>query len=464
MAELIVQAAAGGQIGVAPAPDEPGDAWAQAYAEAMQPSVEWAAPAAIVRAGDPLAPLNEPAPPPADRAWAAERVRAPQARSLVPADAEPPWIGHADTGWGRHPQVPHERLDLEHALDAFSGALDAEDPLERLDLFDGHGTGTLSVLIAAGGDGPDALEGVSPAATVTPVRCANSVVLFSDLALTRAIDHLSALGVGVITISLGGLPSALLRDALLRAVARQVVVVAAGGQRFPIVPYPAHYKECIAVGASGPDDLPWKSTTGGGAIAICAPGHEVLVADFGPRRAPVVRAGSGTSYAAPHVAGAAALWLQYHGRDRLLERYGGAQPLQSVFRDALARSARRPDGWRTDRHGAGILDVEALLETPLPEPRRPRAVRSFTPAEHDIAALADALAVTRPQAAAVVRDVAQVSPAELPVAASEMLRAVLTLPGESVSELRSLEGPALASAIAPAIAPAASPHLAERLR
>ena len=464
MAELIVQAAAGGEIVVAPAPGEPDDAWAQAYAEARQPSIAWAAPPAVVRAGDPLAPLHELAPPPADRAWAAERVRAPQARSLVPAGAEPPWIGHADTGWGRHPLLPHERLDLAHALDAFSLARDAEDPLERLDLFDGHGTGTLSVMIAAGGDGPDALQGISPSATVTPVRCANSVVLFSDLALTRAINHLSEIGVGVITISLGGLPSALLRDALLRAVARQVVVVAAGGQRFPIVPYPAHYEACIAVGASGPDDRAWKSTTGGGAIDVCAPGHEVVVADFGAERVPVVRAGSGTSYATPHVAGAAALWLQFRGRDRLLERYAGAQPLQEVFRDVLMRSARRPDGWRTDRHGAGILDVKALLEAPLPEPRAPRAVRSYTPAEHDLAALADALAVRPSEAEAVVHGVAQVSPAELPVAASEVLRAVLTLPGESVSELQLLEGPALASAIAPAIAPAASPHLAERLR
>jgi subtilisin family serine protease len=464
MAELIVQAAAGGEMAVAPAPDEPGEAWAQAYAEARRPSVAWAAPEAIVRAGDPLAPMHEPARAPGDRGWAVERVRAPQARSLVPADAEPPWIGHADTGWGRHPQVPRERLDLEHALDAFTGAPDAEDPLGRLDLFDGHGTGTLSVLIAAGGDAPDALQGVSPDATVTPVRCANSVVLFSDLALTRAIDHLSTLGVGVITISLGGLPSAPLRDALLRAVARQVVVVAAGGQRFPIVPYPARYEECIAVGACGPDDRPWKSTTDGRQIAVCAPGHDVVVADFGPQRSPVVRAGSGTSYAAPHVAGAAALWLQYHGRDRLLARYASAQPLQSVFRELLTRSARRPDGWRTDRYGAGILDVEALLEAPLPEPRAARAARALTPAEHDLAALADVLAVQPVEAAAVVRGVAHVSAPELPVAASEMLRSVLSLPGESVGELRALEGPDLQRAIAPAIAPAASPHLAQRLR
>ncbi len=463
MAELIVQAAAGGEIGVAPAPAEPGEAWAQAYAQARRPTVAWAAPEAVVRVGDPLSPLYEPAPPRADRVWAAERVRAPQARSLVSPDAAPPWIGHADTGWGRHPQVPLERLDLEHALDAFTGAPVAEDPLGRVDLFDGHGTGTLSVLIAPGGDTPDALEGVCPGATVTPVRCANSVVLFSDLALTRAIDHLSALGVGVITISLGGLPSALLRDALLRAVARQVVVVAAGGQRFPIVPYPARYEACIAVGASGPDDRAWKSTTDGRQIAVCAPGHEVVVADFGPQRAPVVRAGSGTSYAAPYVAGAAALWLQYRGRDRLLARYAGAQPLQSVFREVLTRSARRPEGWQTDRHGAGILDVEALLEAPLPAPRAPGVVRSLTPAEHDLAVLADVLAVQPAEAAAVVRGVAHVSSPELPVAASEVLRTVLTLPGESVSELRLLEGPELQRAIVPAIAPAASPHLAERL-
>ena len=73
---------------------------------------------------------------------------------------------------------------------------------------------------------------------------------------------------------------------------------------------------------------------------------------------------SGTSYGVAHVAGAAALWLAYHGRDRLLARYG-ARNLLAAFVIVLRATARRPQGWDAAL-GAGILDVEALLKAKLP--------------------------------------------------------------------------------------------------
>jgi subtilisin family serine protease len=474
---LLVQSAAGGGIEAREGAGSTGATWAEAYDAVRSPAVDWAAPEAVIGPDHPLAPLKSPAPPPEDPLWSGRQVRAPEAQGLLAAAAEAPWVGHADTGWGEHYQLPVARLDLAGALDAFTGRPDATDPVQRVDVFDGHGTGTAAIVLSglddhlAVGDGvPDTVHGICPGARLTPVRCATSVVLFSDVALARAIDHLAGLGVGVITISLGGLPSALLRDALQRAVyERGVIVVAAGGQKFPIVPYPAAYADCIAVAASAPGDVPWPSTTGGGAIDIAAPGHQVEVADFVDGRVGIVRSGSGTSYATPHVAGAAALWLSYHGRSRLLERYTGAQPLQDVFRAALAGSARIPArGWRRDRFGAGILDIEALLRLPLPGraggagggvARRAR----LTPAQHDLAALADVLAVSPAEAAAVVRKRVGVTPAELPVAVSEVLRSILGSPPETVAALRTMRGPSLAAALPAAIAPQASPHLADRL-
>jgi serine protease len=478
--ELLTQLAATGVITADAAPRSEEDAWLEAYDAVRRDSVAWAAPEAVVGPGHPLAPEKLAAEAPADSLWSSKRVRAPQARSLVPPDRDAPRIGHPDTGWGDHFQLPSSHLDLQHALDAFSGGTDSRDPLELIDLFDGHGTGTASVMISGGEDHlpgsdriMDPVQGLCPDAIVTPVRCATSVVRFSDLSLSRAIRHGAEIGVDVISISLGGLPSTLLRQEIVHAVLdRDVIVVAAGGQHFPVVPYPAAYDGCIAVAATAPDDRPWEKTTGGRAITVAAPGHQVLVADFGPHRSPIVRSGSGTSYATPHVAAAAALWVAFHGRPQLRARYEGRQPLQAVFRAVLARSARVPDrAWRRDRYGAGILEMEALLRVPLPLPERVRRPPLLTPEAHDLAALADVLAVPVPQAEAALDRSLHVLEPERPVAVSEVLRRLMSLPPDELARLRTsvpsdrsdAGASKLARELGPAVAPHASSHLSERL-
>jgi thermitase len=75
---------------------------------------------------------------------------------------------------------------------------------------------------------------------------------------------------------------------------------------------------------------------------------------------------SGTSYAVATVAGACALWLAYHGRKRLLKKFGAAH-LSSVFREILlTQGFEKPAGWKTNKHGVGILRADRLLEAPLP--------------------------------------------------------------------------------------------------
>jgi hypothetical protein len=68
------------------------------------------------------------------------------------------------------------------------------------------------------------------------------------------------------------------------------------------------------------------------------------------------------------VAGAAAVWLSHHGRDSLIARYGKGN-LARVFRHVLMTSGVAvplPPGWDRTRYGAGILDVERLVSSPLP--------------------------------------------------------------------------------------------------
>ena len=74
----------------------------------------------------------------------------------------------------------------------------------------------------------------------------------------------------------------------------------------------------------------------------------------------------GTSDATALTASAAALWLSYHGRDALLERYGAAG-IPVVFRSLLTEyGVSVPPRWPESNWGAGVLDMVALLEAPLP--------------------------------------------------------------------------------------------------
>jgi subtilisin family serine protease len=160
---------------------------------------------------------------------------------------------------------------------------------------------------------------------------------------------------------------------------RGLIVVAASGNCVGFVVAPAAYEDAIAVAASNAEDKPWIGSSHGRAIAITAPGEDVWCA-----RAEGGSADSnGTSFATAGTAGAAALWLAYHGRAAIEAARGGMRT-QDLFRQLLADSARQPDlldpanppdPWDTAEYGPGLLNVAALLRADLggAAPRVPRA-------------------------------------------------------------------------------------------
>jgi subtilisin family serine protease len=191
---------------------------------------------------------------------------------------------------------------------------------------DSVGHGTFVASLAAGAIGGSAgMSGFGGAAALVIVQANRGGTSFSDLdeaaAIVWAVDH----GARIVNLSLGGSQTSLVeRGAVDYATSHGVLLVAAAGNSGQVgnpVVYPAALlgPAGLVVGAAAPGGARAPFSTKGGYVDVLAPGVDVLGA-----LAPGIPAGllspvdtpgatgnygfgSGTSYAAPEVAGAAAL-------------------------------------------------------------------------------------------------------------------------------------------------------------
>jgi membrane-anchored mycosin MYCP len=182
----------------------------------------------------------------------------------------------------------------------------------------GHGTAVASIIAAAPGQGEDALRGVAPGARILPIRVtertedsgAGRPGTAKDLAdaVRTAVDR----GARVLNISMVlDTDDPDVAAGIRYALAHQVVVVAAVGNGHRTdsgpdpVSYPAGYPGVIGVGAIDADGQRLAQSQVGEYVKLVAPGGAVVAATAGG-----VASFSGTSFAAPFVAAAAALVLQ----------------------------------------------------------------------------------------------------------------------------------------------------------
>lgn len=173
---------------------------------------------------------------------------------------------------------------------------------------DGHGTHVAGT-IAAAADNGIGVAGVAPGAKVIPVRALddNGDGYSSDIA--DAFAYAGALGVRVVNASLGGgSPSTAIANAIA-AHPNTLFVIAAGnsGTNNDATPaYPCSYTHAniLCVGATDATDLRASfSNWGAMSVDLFAPGESILSTYKGGQYAYL----DGTSMAAPHAAGAAAL-------------------------------------------------------------------------------------------------------------------------------------------------------------
>lgn len=175
---------------------------------------------------------------------------------------------------------------------------------------DGHGTGVAALIAGQGRDGGPV--GIAPRAKILPVHVnypggdAQSV----GAGIKYAVQH----GAGVITISVEAEQSPSpttcypnIQDAVAYALAHNVVVVAASGDvniGITTLQAPASCPGVLTVGGVEPNQSLWQYSTQGANVSVAAPADHISIVGMDGRTG---SAGSGTSFSAPLVAGAAAL-------------------------------------------------------------------------------------------------------------------------------------------------------------
>ncbi|MEB3329423.1 MAG: S8 family serine peptidase, partial [Candidatus Sericytochromatia bacterium] len=265
----------------------------------------------------PIPALGSPNDPELPKAWGLSAIQALGAWGRSTGQGGPV-VAVLDTGVdAAHPDLVGQ---LEPGFDTFNGDADAADD-------HGHGTHVAGIIAAVGGNGVGA-AGVAYGARLLPIKVlgANGIGRLSAVVdgLAVAVER----GARVVNLSLGApFESRALRDAVAEATAANVLVVAAAGNAgntFPV--YPAAYPGVVAVGASTLAGTRASFSNHGAWVTIAAPGERVFSTSWTRARpagyVPYTTM-SGTSMAAPHVAGAAAVVWALHptwGQDQVRQR------------------------------------------------------------------------------------------------------------------------------------------------
>jgi type VII secretion-associated serine protease mycosin len=283
-----------------------------------------------------------------------DAVRLPQAWSIAHGSTATK-VAIVDTG-----------VDLDHPdlAPRVLGGMDFVNDDTVADDDAGHGT-MVAGLAAATPNNGFGIAGAAWDASIIPVKVLDSQGKGTDAdvasGITWAVDH----GAAVVNLSLGGPgDSPVLEQAVQYALAHDVLVVAAAGNAASSeASYPAAYPGVVAVASTNEagessffsNHAPW--------VDIAAPGEAIHSTSRGPLGVDWYDTASGTSLAAPIVAGTAALvrsasptWTQ-------------AQVAARLYATARDLGPRGLD----DSYGYGLLDAAAALgaarQPALPPPR-----------------------------------------------------------------------------------------------
>ncbi|TKI56497.1 peptidase S8 [Brevibacillus antibioticus] len=265
--------------------------------------------------------------------WGVEHVGAIQAHSKNYLGKNVK-IGILDTGISRH-----EDLKVSGGISYVEGEADYEDA---------HGHGTAVAGVIAGKDNQLGIIGVAPEAEIYPIKVLDEKGHGKYSSMIQGIEWAIQNGMNIISISAGGsVDSQALHDQIKRANEHGILVIAAAGNRGlgeDTQLFPAKYSETLSVGSINRDNQRADSSSVGTGLDLMAPGVDILSTTL--HKGYELR--SGTSLAAPHVAGAAAVIWSKKGR-----------ATNDEVRDILVESAT-PLG-EPRFYGKGLVNLEKAL-------------------------------------------------------------------------------------------------------
>ncbi|MBK6909797.1 MAG: S8 family serine peptidase [bacterium] len=244
------------------------------------------------------------------------------------------------------------------------------DPMDDM----GHGT-YVAGCAAAASDNVTCFPSVGFHCRIMPLRAGNANGTLEEDDVAAALLYGAANGAAIINMSFGDVVSSpLLREVVQIAYAAGVVLVAsAGNANNDGIHYPSGYPEVISVGATDSLDRRASFSNRGPSVDLMAPGVNIGSTIIGDSCG-LWRFPSGTSYAAPIVAGVAGLMLSVNPT---LSPADVADILRSSADDL------RPDGWDAQtsngrvnaRHAVENAAFGAEAEARILSPRSDAGVR-----------------------------------------------------------------------------------------